>query len=32
MGVNLSDLVEPRNIELTDLRGKKVAVDTYNIA
>ena len=32
MGVNLSDLVEPKNIELTDLRGKKVAVDTYNIA
>lgn len=32
MGVNLSDLVEPRNVELEELRGKKVAVDTYNIA
>ncbi|AGI47518.1 flap structure-specific endonuclease [Thermoplasmatales archaeon BRNA1] len=32
MGVNLSDLVEPRNVELSELSGKKVAVDTYNIA
>lgn len=32
MGVNLSDLVEPRTVELDELRGKKVAVDTYNIA
>ncbi len=32
MGVNLSDLVEPKTVELSDLRGKKVAVDTYNIA
>ncbi len=32
MGVNLSDLVEARPVELAELRGKKVAVDTYNIA
>lgn len=32
MGVNLSDLVEAKTVELEELRGKKVAVDTYNIA
>ncbi|MCQ2070184.1 MAG: flap endonuclease-1 [archaeon] len=32
MGVNLSDLVNPEPVELEDLRGKRVAVDTYNIA
>ncbi|MBO5518676.1 MAG: flap structure-specific endonuclease, partial [Candidatus Methanomethylophilus sp.] len=32
MGVNLSDIVEPKVLELEELRGKKVAVDTYNIA
>ncbi|MCQ2079631.1 MAG: flap endonuclease-1 [archaeon] len=32
MGVNLSDLVEPKTMELEELRGRKVAVDTYNIA
>lgn len=31
MGVNLSDLTEPRYVDLTDLRGRKVAVDTYNM-
>jgi flap endonuclease-1 len=30
MGVNLSGLVEPRNLELADLRGKTVAIDAYN--
>lgn len=30
MGVNLSGLVEPKNIELADLRGKTVAIDAYN--
>ncbi len=30
MGVNLSGLVEPKNIELSDLRGKSVAIDAYN--
>ena len=30
MGVNLSGLVEPKNIELSDLRGKTVAIDAYN--
>lgn len=30
MGVNLSDLIEPRNVELEDLRGKTVAIDAYN--
>ena len=32
MGVNLSDLTEPKSMEMEDLRGKKVAIDTYNIA
>ena len=31
MGVNLSDLTEPKSMEREDLRGKKVAIDTYNI-
>lgn len=31
MGVNLSDLTEPKSMEMEDLRGKKVAIDTYNI-
>ncbi|MBR4504718.1 MAG: flap endonuclease-1 [Candidatus Methanomethylophilaceae archaeon] len=30
MGVNLSPIVEPREIELSELRGKTVAVDAYN--
>jgi len=30
MGVNLSGLVEPRTVELSDLEGKSVAVDAYN--
>jgi len=30
MGVNLSGLVEPKNVNLEDLRGKTVAVDAYN--
>jgi len=30
MGVNLTGLTEPRNIELADLRGKSVAIDAYN--
>ncbi len=30
MGVNLSPIVQAREIELTDLRGKTVAVDAYN--
>lgn len=30
MGVNLSGLIEPQNVELKDLRGKSVAVDAYN--
>lgn len=32
MGVNLSDLVVAKPVELSELDGKKVAVDTYNIA
>lgn len=31
MGVNLSDLTEPKSMEMEDLRGRKVAIDTYNI-
>ena len=31
MGVNLSDLTEPKSMEMEDLCGKKVAIDTYNI-
>ncbi len=30
MGVNLSPIVEARPIELSDLRGKTIAVDAYN--
>ncbi len=30
MGVNLSGLVEPKNIELSDLNGRTVAIDAYN--
>lgn len=30
MGVNLSPIVEAREIELTELRGKTVAIDAYN--
>lgn len=30
MGVNLSGLTEPHTVELSDLRGKTVAIDAYN--
>ena len=30
MGVNLSGLIEPRTVELTELEGKTIAVDAYN--
>lgn len=30
MGVNLSGVVEPKTVELSDLRGKTVAIDAYN--
>lgn len=30
MGVNLSGLVEPENVELADLSGKTIAIDAYN--
>ncbi|MGC8565348.1 MAG: flap endonuclease-1 [Thermoplasmata archaeon] len=30
MGVDISDIVESNEIELTDLRGKSVAIDGYN--
>ncbi|MDR0508287.1 MAG: flap endonuclease-1 [Candidatus Methanoplasma sp.] len=30
MGVNLSGLVEPRTVELSELEGKTVAIDAYN--
>ena len=30
MGVNLSGLIEPRTVELSELEGKTVAIDTYN--
>ena len=30
MGINLSDIIEPRTVELTELSGKTVAVDAYN--
>ncbi|MCQ2085984.1 MAG: flap endonuclease-1 [archaeon] len=30
MGVNLSGLVKSRNIDISDLRGKPVAIDAYN--
>ncbi len=31
MGVNLSGLIEPKTIELSDLRGKNIAIDAYNM-
>ncbi len=31
MGVNLSGLTEPRTLELSELSGKRVALDSYNI-
>lgn len=31
MGVNLSGLIEPKTVELSDLRGKTVAIDAYNM-
>jgi flap endonuclease-1 len=30
MGVNLSGLIEPETVELSDLEGKTVAIDAYN--
>jgi flap endonuclease-1 len=30
MGVNLTGLTEPKNLELNDLRGRSVAIDAYN--
>jgi flap endonuclease-1 len=30
MGVNLKGLLEPKKIELNDLKGRKVAIDAYN--
>lgn len=30
MGVNLSGLVEPKTVDLEDLRGKTIAIDAYN--
>jgi len=30
MGVNLTGLTEPKNLELADLKGRTVAVDAYN--
>ena len=30
MGVNLSGLIEPRTVELSELEGRSVAVDAYN--
>jgi len=30
MGVNLSGLIEPRTVELSELDGKTVAIDAYN--
>ncbi len=30
MGINLSGLIEPKCIELTDMSGKTVAIDAYN--
>ena len=30
MGVNLTGLTEPKNIEMSDLKGRTVAVDAYN--
>ncbi len=31
MGVKLGDLVEKKNLKLEDLRGKKVAIDAFNV-
>ena len=31
MGVKLGDLVERKNLKLTDLKGKKVAIDAFNV-
>lgn len=31
MGVDISSLVEPKDIELLELSGKRVAIDAYNI-
>ena len=31
MGVNISSLIEPKNIELSDLRSKSVAIDAHNV-
>jgi flap endonuclease-1 len=31
MGVNLSGLTEPRTVELSELEGKSVAIDAYNM-
>jgi len=30
MGVNLTGLTEPKNIEMADLKGRTIAVDAYN--
>jgi len=30
MGVNLTGLTEPKNLEMADLKGKSVAIDAYN--
>lgn len=30
MGINLSGITEPKNVELSELNGKKIAVDAYN--
>jgi flap endonuclease-1 len=30
MGVNLTGLTEPKNLELADLKGRTVAIDAYN--
>ena len=30
MGVNLRDLVPKKTVELKDLSGKSIAIDTYN--
>ncbi|MCL2712695.1 MAG: flap endonuclease-1 [Methanomassiliicoccaceae archaeon] len=30
MGVNLTGLTEPKNLEMADLKGKTIAIDAYN--
>lgn len=30
MGVNLSDIVEAKKVELEDLKGRRIAIDAYN--